>query len=137
MSNTELIRRFFSELWCERDAAAIARYLAPGIRLHGLAVEPLDRDGFAAFHRRMCELVPDVRVDVTHVIEQEDWLCLRGFASGTHRASGRPVTVWGGGFARVEGRCIVETHETWDLLSMMIQVGRVPARVVQDLLSTP
>lgn len=135
MSNTELIRAFFDRLWCQHDAVAIFDFLREDVVMNGLAVEPLDRDRFLAFYERMCELVPDIRVDVTHVIEQNDWICMRGFASGTHRSSGNPVTVWGGGFARLEGRHIVETHETWDLLSMMVQIGRVPRRVTLDLLA--
>ncbi len=135
MSNTELIRSFYDRLWCQHDAVAIFDFLAEDVVLNGLSVEPLDRDRFLGFYERMCELVPDIRVDVTHAIEQNDWICMRGFASGTHRYSGNPVTVWGGGFARIEGGRIVQTHETWDLLSMMIQIGRVPRRVTLDLLS--
>lgn len=135
MSNTELIRAFFGRLWCDHDATAIYDYLAEDVVMNGLSVEPLDREQFLAFYERMRELVPDIRVDVTHVIEQDEWICMRGFASGTHRVSGNPVTVWGGGFARLNDGRIVETHETWDLLSMMVQIGRVPGRVTRDLLA--
>ena len=135
MSHAELIRSFFSRLWCDHDATAIYDYFAEDVVVHGLSLEPLDREQFLAFYERMHELVPDIRVDVTHVIEQNDWICMRGFASGTHRSSGSPVTVWGGGFARIEDERIVETHETWDLLSMMVQIGRVPRRVTVDLLA--
>ncbi len=134
MSNAELIRSFYARLWCEHDITAIYDFLARDAVLNGLSVKPLDREQFLSYYEHMRELVPDVRVDVTHVIEQDAWICMRGFASGTHRSSGNPVTVWGGGFARIDNGRIVETHETWDLLSMMMQIGRVPKRVTMGLL---
>jgi predicted SnoaL-like aldol condensation-catalyzing enzyme len=136
-SNGEIVRSFFRRLWCDHDPSAIAEHLSPDVTMHGLSIEPMGRDQFAMFYQGMRQLVPDIRVDVTHVIEQDDWICLRGFASGTHRGSGNPVTVWGGGFARLENGLIRETHETWDMLAMMMQIGRVPRRVVEDLVPPP
>jgi hypothetical protein len=137
MSNTELIRSYYTALWCDQNVNAIYEFLDREVVITGLALEPMDRERFRVYYERMRELVPDVRIDVTHAIEQDEWICMRGFASGNHLASGNPVTVWGGGFVRLDSGRISETHETWDLLSMMVQIGRVPRRVADDLLPKP
>jgi hypothetical protein len=134
MSNTELVRSFYTALWCDHNVSAIYEFLDREIVISGLTVQPMDRERFLSYYESMRRLVPDVRIDITHAIEQDEWICMRGFASGNHLGSGNPVTVWGGGFVRFQGGRISETHETWDLLSMMVQIGRVPRRVIEDLL---
>ena len=132
-SNTDLARRWFTEVWCEpRRDDCIDELMHEKARVHDLGTpEPLGRDDFKAFRQRFLRMVPDVHVEVTQMIEQDDTVAIFAETTGTHADSGQPLRFSGGAMAVFENGRIVESRGAWDFLTMMVQAGVVAPEVVE------
>ncbi len=127
----DLARRWFHEVWTLKRTEAIDELTDPGARMYGLGgPEPLSVGEFKKLHRHLCDEIPDIQVEVTHAIEQNDWVAIHAVVTGTHAATGRPIRFEGGGFGRVENGVFAEMHNTWDFLGYLAQIGRVPTETV-------
>jgi steroid delta-isomerase-like uncharacterized protein len=77
---------------------------------------------------------PDMRVTIEDLVAEGDKVAARWSVTGTHRgelmgipATGKRVTVTGIEINRFAGGKLVEHWESFDQLSMMQQLGVVPA----------
>jgi len=84
--NKTLVRRWFDEVWNNRNRAAIAELSHPEAHVFGLA-EPgkaIRIDGFLPFYERFLATFPDIHITVDDVIVEGDQSALRLRATGTH-----------------------------------------------------
>lgn len=81
-----LTDNWFEQVWNKKSASHISEFMAPECKLHGFGPDIYGgAEGFAKFHKRMIEAIPDLHVRVQYlVVEDEVAGCLLHI-TGTHR----------------------------------------------------
>src|SRR2546425_2578738 len=91
MSNKQLLRRWFEEVWNRRDATAIPRMFAKNGVAHGLGMNGEDLTGpesYLPFHQAFLSGFADLHITVEDLIEEDDRVAVRWRASGTLTGEG-------------------------------------------------
>jgi len=128
MTNSELVHRWFDRLWGQAIEATIDEMMAPGIIAHGLSPEPMvGRAAFHEFYRNFRNSFPTVEVSVDELVDVGDRVSFRARARVTTADGRGPFELNGSGFLRVANDQFVEGWNYWDFLSLMTQMGAVPA----------
>ena len=123
---SDVLRRWFREVWCEGRAEAIAELFPPHGLAHGLGAEPVrGPEAFLGFWRGFRATFGDVHIGVDDVVDEGRTAYARCTARMTY--GGRPVVLTGGCQARVEDGRIAECWNTWDFLTLLVQMGALPA----------
>lgn len=131
-ANSQLIRRWFDEVWNQGNAAAIDEMSHPHTKGSGQAEHgrTIDMNEFKGLWRNIRTAFPDMHVEIEDIIEQDDKVAARWTATMTHEADflGIPAThktakVTGISFQRMEGGKIVEGWDNWDQLGLLVQIG--------------
>jgi steroid delta-isomerase-like uncharacterized protein len=139
--NTQLMQRWFQEVWNEGRTQTIYDLLAPDAVATGQAGPAAQLRGpaeFVGFVERLRGAFPDIKVTVEDVIAAGDRVALRWSATMTHTghtlgpASGNSVRSTGITIARFVDGKIVEGWDSWDQLGMLEQIGayQAPASVI-------
>jgi steroid delta-isomerase-like uncharacterized protein len=135
-TNEATMRRWFEEVWNQRQVAAIDEILAPDCPIHGLGPAPLiGGAGFRVFHQAFGRAFPDLHLEVLSVVVGEDDVAVRFRSRGTHTGdtmgppSGKPISVEGVTFARFRDGRAIEAWNLVDFLGMYQQLGWVAANV--------
>jgi steroid delta-isomerase-like uncharacterized protein len=133
MSNKALARRWFEEVWNQRDAQAIQRMFATDGIAHGLGAAGQDLigpNGFRPFHDAFLGGFADLRITVVDLVEEDDRVAVRWYASGTLTGHGlgiapsrKPMTVTGMTIFRVQNGQIAEAWNNFDVIGMHQQLG--------------
>lgn len=91
-------------------------------------------EGLKDLLRMLRSSFPDMRWTVEEQMEDGDKVMTRFIWTGTHNgdfmgvpASGKKVSVWGMVIDRFEGEKIKDTRIIMDTLSLMMQIGAIPA----------
>ena len=132
--NKALIRRFFKEVWNEKNLDAIDELVAADQVDHdrppGL---PPGREGAKAFIGAYLNAFPDVKITIEDMIAKGDKVVTRWNATGTHTgelmgipATGIQISITGIDITRYSGGKSVEHWGQFDQLGMMQQLGVVP-----------
>jgi hypothetical protein len=139
--NKALVRKFFDEVWNNRNLDALDELYSPNFKLHALwqntsAGGPIEATGiepakvviggwFTGF--------PDLVVAVDDQVGEDDLVGSRHSSMGTHTAAfmGMPATgkkakVTGMTVTRCAGGKMVEAWTSWDALGMFEQLGIAP-----------
>jgi predicted ester cyclase len=118
------------------DVSALDRLIAPDYREHlRVGDPPPTLEGLKQFIQLIRAAVPDARVAVEDVVAEGDRVMVRHRHRGTHTgapvmgipASGRAFEFQGVEIARVAGGRIVESWHVDDNLSLLQQLGAIPA----------
>jgi steroid delta-isomerase-like uncharacterized protein len=133
VSNKQIARRWFEEVWNNRDAKAISRMFAKEGVAHGLGADGEDLigpDGFLPFHTAFLTSFADLQITIDDLIEAEDRVAVRWRARGTHTGgglglapTGKPMSITGMSILRVQNGQIVEAWNNFDVLGMHQQLG--------------
>lgn len=82
------------------------------------------------------EAFPDARIDIHEIICEGDLVAFTGTFSGTHQGpfmgvepTGEEIAIAGTAMHRVEDGKVAETWATWNMLSLLQQVGVNPVPV--------
>jgi steroid delta-isomerase-like uncharacterized protein len=131
-----VVRQFIEHAWIGKDVDAVLTYYAPDFIYHNPAMEemPPGLDGvrvlLAGFHAAF----PDADYRIDALVGEEDLVAVLYSWSGTNRgalgpmpATERSATATGAIFCRVANGRIVEQWDVDDRLSVMQQLGLVPA----------
>jgi steroid delta-isomerase-like uncharacterized protein len=127
--NKALARRWFEQVWNQKDEAVIDELFSP----HGKSYGFPDADSviagpeaFKSLHRDFCGAFPDLQVTVDDVIAEGNTVAVRWHVTGTHRgnhlgfpASGRPVSMAGSSFFKVENGRFVDGWNQMDLATLI------------------
>jgi predicted ester cyclase len=114
---------------------AIEPYVSPDVRMHmPVSPEPFNREQWQEFSASFLRGVPDGRHHIEDMLGEGDLVACRGRYTGTHRgelmgipATGRPIDMTWSMTARVRNGQLVEVHVIFDVLTMLQQLGAVPA----------
>lgn len=133
--NKALTRRYFEEVFNERNLQAVDELYATDYVLHDPAL-PQEAQGLEGARRATdmyLQAFPDVRTTVEDQVAEGDKVATRWRAVGTHQGelmgiapSGNRVVVTGIQVDRISGGKIEETWANYDALGMMQQLGAVP-----------
>ena len=138
---TNVLRRWFDEVWNQGREAAIDELAAADVVAHGLfdslGNEISGRDKFRVFWHQFRDAFPDVHVDVEDEMADGDKRIVRCKVRATHQGHGlgvaptqKAVTFGGVVIARVKDGQLREVWETWDFVALYQQLGVIPASLV-------
>jgi steroid delta-isomerase-like uncharacterized protein len=129
--NTALVLRFVDEFWSKGNLAAADELMAPDVVIHQPEVGGIA--GLKAFNTALRGAFPDWYSTPEELVEEGDRVVERWTGRGTHRGAfqgipptGKQVTVPGVVFYRVEQGKIAEFRGSFDMLSMLQQLGVLP-----------
>jgi steroid delta-isomerase-like uncharacterized protein len=128
---TDVVNRFFYDIWNAGNVDLVDEVLSPGfvnhIRLEG---QRPGREGMKQLLQRWRLAFPDASVSVDLMLHEGDRVAARYTARGTHRdaflgipASGKPVEFTGIHIFRVENGKLVEGWGYLDLATLLMQLG--------------
>ncbi len=127
-----LVKRFVEEFWNQGDVSAADRLMTPGVKVHEPDVGGIS--GLKGFNGVIRSAFPDWRSTPDEFVIQGDIVVERWTGRGTHEgdfmgipASNRRVAVPGIVFYRLAGDKIAEFRGSFDQMSLMRQIGAVPA----------
>jgi steroid delta-isomerase-like uncharacterized protein len=131
----ELSERLTNEVWNRGNLAAIDELIAPDY----VGFDPVDGEfhgpeGFRKLVQQYRSAFPDTRMTIDLQVVEGNWVATFWTATGTHQSelfgippTGREVRVSGTQFSRVENGKFVEGRGLFDALSLMQQLGAIPA----------
>ena len=76
--NKQLVKGIFEEFFNAHDISSADRYLHPDYIQHDYDVPP-GREGFKAHFTRVFEIFPQFRVEIRHIIEEDDMVVMHGY----------------------------------------------------------
>ncbi|HEU0023534.1 MAG TPA: ester cyclase [Thermoleophilaceae bacterium] len=115
----------------------LERYLTlydEGIRLHGYAPEPMDKESVRGFYEQHFAAFPGGQIELLHTFADGDDVVTRFVMRGRHEAeflgvpaTGRDIELNGITILRFRDGLVVERWSQADMLGLLVQFGAVPA----------
>jgi steroid delta-isomerase-like uncharacterized protein len=130
--NKAIARRFYEEFnnWEAASSLLAPDYLAYMAGAPG----PLSRDQHEAMVRSVAAAFPDMKLTIHEQIAEGDKVLTRLTAAGTHKgdfqgipATGKTFSMEGWSLDRIVDGKIVEHRTIDDVMTMMMQLGVIPA----------
>ncbi len=136
MTKTQIVERWYRDVWINGDLDAIDAFFAPGARAEGilpdLAITAADfRDLVTVIRDR----IDGIEVTIAKSIEQGNWLSCLLEVRAFDRASGDPIHAISQIMMRFDGDKMVETYNSFDFLTMFEQMGQLPPNTLPLLLT--
>ena len=132
--NKELVRRFVEEFWNQKNFSAADELMAADVVIHMPTGEVVDLEGLKGFAEMWRGSFPDWNSTFEELIAEGDKVAERWTGRGTHQGelagippTGKRVEVPGSVFYRIVDGKIVEFRGQLDMMSLMQQIGAVPA----------
>jgi len=127
MTKTELLQRWFDEVWFRGNLDAIGELFVPNAEANGVLPEiEFGPDEFRELVKVMREHLGNIRVTLHKTIEQDDWLAALTRAQMTRIDNHAPIEMTGQVMARFDGDKMVETYNQFDLVSLFEQMEQFP-----------
>lgn len=128
-----VVQRMFDEVINEGRVELVDELFTPGFVSHTGQAD-LDREGFRGFVLGWRSGFPDVRCEVSQFVQEGDRCSWTVRATGTHKgefngipATGKQIDFLSMNHARFEGGRGDEHWVLFDMLTMLTQLGVVPA----------
>jgi predicted ester cyclase len=129
----QVVRRYFEEL--DRTKASPVDIIAPGFTFQAAGFPPMDLEGTKEFTELFFGAFPDLQHPVDELIAEGDTVAFRCRYEGTHTgedfmgvpASGRHFSAVGAGVVRVVDGKVTEFWVSPDRMTIMQQIGALPA----------
>jgi len=120
--------------WNAGDIDGYLDFYADDVIFGGVSPEPLTKEGVVGFHRGFVAAFPGSQIEEYEMFESGDHVAARFALHLIHAgefmgvpATGKPADLYITTMLHVrDGRC-VERWSTADMLSVLIQIGAVPA----------
>ena len=134
--NSALIRKWFEEVWNQGreetiDAMCSKKAIGQGQAQHGADIHGPEE--FKVLWRRIRSAFSNIHIEIQETIEQGDKVVARWTIAMTHTApflgiapAKKRVSVNGISIQRFVDGQIVEAWDSWDQLSLLVQLGGVP-----------
>lgn len=132
--NKALVRRFVEEFWNTGNMAAADELMTSDAVIFLPGSGQVSLEGFKSFARAFRSAFPDWHSTFEEMVGEEDRVAERWTGRGTHQgefqgvaATGRHVTVPGVVLYHIVSGKIAEFRGLFDGLSLMQQLGAIPA----------
>ena len=140
MSNKEIIRRWFEEVWNSGKEETIDELFAADGIAHGLADENdgpiIGPEGYKPLFRNLKDSFPDITVRVEDIIEEGETVAARCVVAGKHAGSNlgieatqKNVRFTGMTFVKIKDGQIIEAWNNFDFMNMLQQIDAVTTSV--------
>lgn len=136
--NLRLTRRWFEEVWNQKNAATIHELMAAECVSHNTSDTGDVVRGpvaFAELQRKLLDAFPDMRIVVEEAFGSGDLVALRWSATMHHKgdglgmpATGAAVKITGMSMARIRDGKIIENWDEWDKLGMFQKIEAARAK---------
>ena len=133
-ANKRLVERLVDEFWNQGNLAALDELMAPDAAIHLPTGESVDPAGLKQSAVAWRAAFPDWHATTEEFVAEGDRVAERWTGRGTHRGefqgippTGKQVAVPGVVFYRVRDGRIVEFRGSFDMLSLLQQLGVAPA----------
>jgi steroid delta-isomerase-like uncharacterized protein len=133
--NSDLIRRWFEEIWNQGREQTIDELCAKEAVGHGQTLDGSDIVGpehFRQFWSNFRSAFTSIRVEIHRTIEEGDLVMAQWTLSAKHTGNflgvaptGKLITATGMSIQRFAGGKIAEAWDNWDQLAVMTQLGVV------------
>jgi predicted ester cyclase len=138
-----ILRAHFEQIWNNKDASAIERFIAPNYRGFEGAELISGIEGYKRHFVTLTTAFPDTRITIEVpitappgpevILEEGGLTAARWFVEGTHtgpfgdiQPTGKRVRVTGIAIIRISNRQIVEEYANSDTLGLLKQLGIIP-----------
>ena len=132
-TNKAVAREYIEQIWNQHRLDQLEKYLSKDL-VHHDAPGITDFASVKGFITMTLNGIPDFKIDIQNEIAEGDLVVLRHMASGTQQtdlmgipASGKQFSMVGISIMRIAGDKIAEIWGVNDNLSMMQQLGVIPA----------
>lgn len=136
--NDNLMRRWFEEVWNNKNEAAIDEMLDDNVVACGLVDgcgNPVDnKESFKSVFNQFVEVYPDIHFTVDDIISDGDRVVARCHVSGTHRgdgfgfpATGNRVNFSGMLSVEIKDGRITKAWNEFNYMDMFQQLGVIPS----------
>lgn len=129
-----LVNEYIDKVWNRGDLVALDELTTPAFTYRLGDQPPRDRDAMKQFLTITRSAFPDWRVEIAVIIIEHETAAVRWLGTATHQGAfhgiqptGRQVHVSGINMYRIAGGKIVEEWEQTDTLSLLRQLGALPA----------
>lgn len=120
--------------WNAGDLRSYLQIYAADVQVYGFGPQPLDKAGVQAFYEALTASFPGSRIALLDTFGSGDRLVARFTLSGTHEGefmgvppTGNPIALHGITILRMRDGACVERWNSADLLSVLVQIGAMPA----------
>jgi predicted ester cyclase len=130
--NVALGKRWFEEVWNQKNGGAVPEFLAAHCVMHGISETGGDVRGpeeFLALHAKLLSAFPDMQFALDDCFGAGDKIVVRWTATMRHTgsglgidATGAEINLRGMGIARIAGGKVQETWDNWDRMAMFEQI---------------
>ncbi len=134
VEETTAIGQQFIAIFNEQNLAIADEIFAPSFKAYVSGAPELDREGWKAYVQFFRTSFPDLHLVVEDLVATDDKVVIRVILRGTHQeafqgipATGKQVAFAGIAMHRVVQGQSVEHWGVMDLLSLMQQIGALPA----------
>lgn len=134
LSNKELVKKFYQEVWNERKAQSVEKYLSPS---HAL-VDPNAADtktgpeAYMEVLTRFLRAFSNLKFEVEEMVCEKDKVVASWTITGVHSGeynglppTNKKVAVEGISIHQIADGKIMDTYSVWDTLGLMKKVGGV------------
>jgi len=123
---SEIIRRWYHEVWNNGNANAIAEMMHQNANAFGLGPEAIvGPAGFRPFYDAFNNSYAGIRVTVEKILVDGDYVTAICSVTAIHKQSGNPVNFMGTSITRVENGKISEGWNFFDFLTLNLQIGKI------------
>jgi steroid delta-isomerase-like uncharacterized protein len=133
--NKALVRRFYDEVFNNKNMAGVDAFVAPNVIDHSLPPgAPGEIEGVRQTITMFLTAFPDLHLTLEDIIAEGDKVVVRWTMRGTHQGAslgmpptGKQFTLPGISLVRLDGGMAAETWVCYDQLVMLQQLGLAPA----------
>jgi len=132
MTGKEIVRAFLELVWNDRKPdEAIARFRDPDCSSTGLKANAMDTSEYRAFIMEMQKRMTSTRIVIEDLIEENDKVAFRATLQGD--LGGKQVALSGFGVVTIASGKIRDSHNAWDGLGLLAQLGGKPTSLADVL----
>ena len=133
-TNKAIVRRYIEQVINEHRYDLVDEFFVDTVEFHGVGPSIIGRDAAAEWYAMFGAAFPDWHMTINDMIAEGDKVVVRYTATGTHQgefqgipATGKPFTQYTIIIYLLSNGKIVEARLQTDMLSMMQQLGLMPA----------
>ena len=133
-TNKAIVRRAIEQILNNHRSDLVDEFFVDTVELHGVGPSISGRKALGAFYTKFFAAFPDWHTTIDDMVAEGDKVVVRITSNGTHQrdyeaipATGKPYTQHAIVIYRLSNGKIVEGRLQTDMLSMMQQLGLMPA----------
>lgn len=133
-TNKAIVRRAIEQILNNHRCDLVDEFFVDTVELHGVGPSIIGRTALGAFYTMFFAAFPDWHATIDEMVAEKDKVVVRITSNGTHQgdyeaipATGKPYTQHAIVIYRLSNGKIVEGRLQTDMLSMMQQLGLMPA----------